>query len=86
MRKLPLEISWIVNSYRAKGIHNWHTFCKVVVQSNKSAGPGRNLTYVNATALQSVITLIYDHFAFELYRQKAGSRKINRQINSRYFV
>lgn len=44
---------------------------KYVVQSSKLAFHRKNLTYVDT--LQSVITLTYNHLAFELYVQKADS-------------
>lgn len=61
-------------------------FLKYLVRNKKLACHRRNLTYVDATTLQSVITLTYKHFAFELYGQKADSKEINRHINSKHFV
>lgn len=86
MRKPPLESSWIINSCRAGEMHDQQLFLKCSGQSNKWAFHRRNLTYVHATTLLPVVTLTYNHSAFQLYVQRADSQNINRHIHSKSFV
>ena len=80
MRKLPLGISWNMKSYGAGEIHDWHTFYKV-------GGPGLHISRSKEKSYicECHYLAVCNHTDL-WYMQKVDTKKINRQIDSRYFV
>lgn len=80
MRKLPLGISWNMKPYGAGEIHDWHTFYKV-------GGPGLHISRSKEKSYicECHYLAVCNHTDL-WYMQKVDTKKINRQIDSRYFV